>query len=233
MTTVDTAPPTETEPADTQPAGRRARRHDRLGAHVAGVVARLQSRALRDRADPTAVGVLARLRRGVGRSPGFDYTLEEYLAVPPDLIRYAPPESPADEEHAAHDAVTLYALHQQSQRRPMYLRGNGLGVAVSRLVDASSGPEGVRRRFAALGTATTYTETIHHLRGLTMMLREQEIPVDYGLLADDLLTLRRPDGQRTVQAIWGREFYRARPARRPDGDTPESTEPTTDTTEEN
>lgn len=228
MTTVDVVPPTEN-----QPAGIRPRRYDRLGMHVAGVVFRLQSRILRDKADPTAVGVLARLRRGVGRNPGFDYTLEEYLAVPPDLIRYAPPESPADEEHAAHDAVTLYALHQQSQRRPMYLRGNGLGVAVSRLVDASASPEGVRRRFAALGTATTYAETIHHLRGLTMMLREQEIPVDYGLLADDLLTLRRPDGRRTVQAIWGREFYRARAARRPDGATADSTETVDHTPEEN
>lgn len=195
-----------------QPARRKGFRHrSELCEYVAGVVAGLQSRVLRERPDPEAVGALARLRRGIGREPGSDYSLEPYLLVPDRLIPYVPADGPADAEYAVHDAVTLYALHQQSQRKPMHVVGHGLGAAVSTLVSKSDGPDGVRRRFTALGTASTYPEATYHLRGLTTMLRGHEVPLDYGLLADDLLTLRKPDGASRVRAAWGREFFRYRP----------------------
>ncbi len=211
-----------------QPARRRwSRPRSELCDYVAGVVAGLQSRVLRERPDPEAVGALARLRRGIGREPGSDYSLERYLFVPEGLIPFIPPDGPADAEYAVHDAVTLYALHQQSQRRPMHLYGNGLGAAVAILVSRSDGPEGVRRRFTALGTASTYPESIYHLRSLTTMLRTHEVPLDYGLLADDLLTLRKPYGAAGVRAAWGREFFRHRP-----DDEPDSTPSTSDAPEE-
>ncbi|WUP52163.1 type I-E CRISPR-associated protein Cse2/CasB [Micromonospora globbae] len=164
--------------------------------------------------EPEAVSALARLRRGIGQAPGFDYTLDRYLSVPDNLLGHRPPNDgeAADSEHAVHDTVTLYALHQQSRRAPMHVAGRGLGASVAALVRASSGPDGVRRRFAALGTASTYFESIHHLRSLITMLRDHEIGLDYGLLADDLQTLRRPQGRPQMQAIWGREFFRSRPA---------------------
>jgi len=198
-----------------------ARRRGKLGEHVAGVVGGLQARATRDQPDPEAVGALARLRRGVGREPGSDYTLERYLLVPERLIRYLPADGPADEEYAAHDAVTLYAAHQQSQNRPMHATDIGLGIAISQLVNKADGPEGVRRRFAALGTASSSPEAVYHLRSLVTMLRGAEVPLDYGLLADDLLELRKPDGSTRVRAAWGREFFRARPAS--DSDTTPAT----------
>lgn len=194
-----------------QPARRKGvRRTDPLGTYVGGVVARLQARMVRETPDPEAVGALARLRRGIGAEPGSDYTLERYLWVPDELIDYVPPAGPADAEYAVHDAVTLYALHQQSQRRPMHAPGEGLGAAVSKLIDKTDGPDGVRRRFAALGTASAYPEVIYHLRGLITMLRGHEVHLDYGLLADDLLNLRRPHRAARVRAAWGREFYRSR-----------------------
>jgi CRISPR system Cascade subunit CasB len=116
--------------------------------------------------------------------------------------------------------VTLYALHQQSRRERMHIDGRGLGRAIAELARVSGGPDGVRRRFAALGTASTYPESIHHLRGLITMLRGHQIPLDYGLLAEDLCTLRRPDGRQKVQAVWGREFFRSRPHDTTDADTP-------------
>jgi CRISPR system Cascade subunit CasB len=205
MTTVDTE---QREPATRTP---RPRRRTELGDHVARTISGLQQRLLRDAPHPEAVSALARLRRGLGRDPGCDYTLERYLQVPAHLLGYLPADDSqaADSEYAVHDAVTLYALHQQSRRERMHADGQGLGGALARLVRKSESPDGVRRRFAALGTATTYPESIYHLRSLITMLREHQIPLDYGLLADDLKTLRRPDGHTRMQSIWGREFFRS------------------------
>jgi CRISPR system Cascade subunit CasB len=216
MSTVDIAPPEDQVRKPWQ------RSRGDLGNHVAYTVGGLQARLLRDPPQPEAISALARLRRGIGRDPGFDYTLERYLYVPERLLGDRPwdDSQPADSEHAVHDAVTLYALHQQSRRERMHVDGRGLGASLAALVRASTGPEGVRRRFAALGTASTYHESIYHLRSLVMMLREHAIPLDYGLLADDLRTLRKPQGRATMQAIWGREFFRSRPGQDDDSDTP-------------
>lgn len=194
------------------------RRRAELGEHVARTVGALQARLFLDATQPEAAGALARLRRGIGQAPGFDFTLERYLQVPEHLLGRRPTDDalPADSEQAVHDAVTLYALHQQSRRERMHVEGRGLGRSLAELVRVSGGPEGVRRRFAALGTASTYQESSYHLRSLIVMLREHSIPLDYGLLADDLQTLLRPGGQPRVQGIWGREFFRSRPATNPD-----------------
>ncbi|WP_436536024.1 type I-E CRISPR-associated protein Cse2/CasB [Actinoplanes sp. HUAS TT8] len=205
MTTTDAPPP--------DAPARKVRGRERrtaLGDHVAQTVGSLQVQLLRDSPVPEAVGALARLRRVVGRDPGSDYTLEKYLYVPDALLDTRQSELATDQEHAVHDAVSLYALHQQSRRERMHVNGRGLGRAVADLIQASGGPDGVRRRFAALGTASTYSESIYHLRGLITMLRGHQIPLDYGLLAEDLRTLRRPGGRQQVQATWGRESFRNR-----------------------
>ena len=208
MTTVEVD-----QPADVARKPRSRRRRD-LGDHVARTIGALQARVLNVVPHPEAVSALARLRRGIGRTPGFDFTLERYVQVPEHLLGYRPDDDAeaTDAEHAVHDAVTLYALHQQSRRERMHVDGRGLGQALSDLSRKSASPEGVRRRFAALGTASTYHESTYHLRSLITMLREHQIPLDYGLLADDLKTLRSPAGRPTVQAIWGREFFRSRPS---------------------
>jgi len=208
MTTVETSISPST---DKRQAWTRARKD--LGNHVAKTVAGLQTRLLLDVPHPEVVGVLARLRRGIGRMPGFDYTLEQYLALPNTLLGKRPADDAeaSDAECAAHDSITHYALHQQSKRERMHVGGQGFGRCMAELIHASNSPDGVRRRFAALGTATTYRESIYHLRSLIVMLREHSIPLDYGLLADDLNSLRSPEGRPATQAAWGREFFRSRP----------------------
>ncbi|BCL13865.1 type I-E CRISPR-associated protein Cse2/CasB [Micromonospora sagamiensis] len=215
MTVVETADP------DAPTRKQWGRRRGDLGEHVARTVGGLQARVLRTVPVPEAVSALARLRRGIGRTPGFDYTLEDYLYVPDEWVSSA--AEPTDAEYALHDAVTLYALHQQSRRERMHVDGRGLGQALAQLVHVSRNPAGVRRRFAALGTGSTYHESTYHLRSLITMLREHQIPLDYGLLADDLKTLRRPADRPRIQAIWGREFFRSRP--RTDVDTPDTDSP--------
>jgi CRISPR system Cascade subunit CasB len=217
-----TAVVTEEQPAAEKPR-RWTRRRKALGDDVAATAGRLQALFLAER--PDAVSALARLRRGIGREPGFDYTLERYLEVPDDLLGARPDDDTeaTAAEYAKHAAVTLYAVHQQSRREPMHVDGRGLGSAIAELTRASSSPDGIRRRFAALGTAATFDEALHYLRSLVVMLRDQRIPLDYGLLADDLKTLRTRDGRATMQATWGREFFRSKPS---------STDQDTDTTEE-
>jgi CRISPR system Cascade subunit CasB len=228
MIVTETAPDGSAGLRADAPARKQWRRpRGELGEHVARTVGSLQARVLRTPvAVPEAVSALARLRRGIGRMPGFDYTLERYLQVPGELLGRRPDDDTeaTDAEYAAHDAVTLYALHQQSRRERMHTDGCGLGQALAQLVHASHSPEGVRRRFAALGTGSSYHESTYHLRSLITMLREHQIPLDYGLLADDLKALRQPTGRAKVQAIWGREFFRSRPSTgldTPDTDTPE------------
>lgn len=206
------------------------RRRGPLGSDVARVVAGLQMRLLAPKPHQEAISALARLRRGISREPGFDYTLDTYLAVSDDLLtelkEHVKDGATTAAEYAKHAAVTMYALHQQSQRERMHVDGRGLGHAIGDLARASSGPEGVRRRFAALGTAISFDEVSYHLRSLIVMLREHKIPLDYGLLADDLRTMRLPGRRAKMQATWGREYFRARPA-----NTDESPKDTTEETE--
>jgi CRISPR system Cascade subunit CasB len=161
-----------------------------------------------------SVAALARLRRGIGKPPGaltdiLGYTLDDELAGSGD--------DPTPGETAAHISITLYALHQQSQGARMHCRGYGLGRSVRLLHPHTGEPKDgdpVLRRFNALGTSDGLEELTHHLRGMVQLLRGKRIPLDYGLLADQLTHWPRyPD---RIRLRWGREFYRA-----PSAETPE------------
>ena len=201
---------TETVPAssDAAPTPRYARRRTPFGGHVAATVTDLQTRLL-ERRDSSAVASMARLRRAAGQPPGSEYTVLSLTAVPDRYVQDVPGDEPTCAEWAKHTALTLYAAHQQSVGAPMHVDGIGLGSAVSRLARVASSPAAVRRRFSALGATLTYDAAVYHIRGLTSLLRQHRIPLDYGLLADDLVEMQRPTGRERVRARWGRDFYRA------------------------
>lgn len=183
--------------------------HQRLGA--------IQARVLRNQ--PSGVAALARLRRGVSKQPGDVQDILEYTLAP-EFAEGANDDAPTAREIAAHISMTLYALHQQSQRLPMHRRGFGLGRSVRQLngPDADGQPGAVRRRFNALGTADSLDELVHHARGMVQLLRAKAIPLDYALLAEQLVWWQTtPGGPAAVRRAWGRDFYR----------TPASNEPTT------
>jgi CRISPR system Cascade subunit CasB len=215
VTPTPIAPDSATAPEQTDPpATLRRRRRRPFGDHVAAEVARLQH-ALNEQA-PWAVAITARLRAAVARPPADAYDVAEITAVPPHLLGYPAGTEPADRftetERAKHTALTLYAVHQQSRREhPMHRDGPSVGEAVSLLAKAkaTSNPEPIRRRFIALGTATSYDELVHHLRGLIRLLRDANIGLDYGLLADDLAQQQRPGGPDRIRSTWGRDYYRA------------------------
>ncbi|PSK61771.1 hypothetical protein B0E53_06326 [Micromonospora sp. MH33] len=188
---------------------RHARRRGPFGGYVAAKVAGLQEAYLKE--SSYAVATLARLRRAVGRAPAADFTILEQTRVADDHLEkdWLRDDEATHTEQAMHAALTLYAVHQQSIRDlPMHQDGVGLGAAVSRLARQSASAEAVRRRFAALGTANSYAAVTTHLRSLVRLLRDNRIPLDYGVLAEDLVALQKPWGPSQVRGRWGRDFYR-------------------------
>ena len=157
-----------------------------------------------------AVAALARLRRGLGKPAGSVNDILQYTLAD-EFVGNETGNEPTAAETAAHIALTLYALHQQSQGERMHQRGWGLGRAVRRLHPDEPGmpPNPVLRRFQALGTSDSLDELVHHARGMVQLLRAQQVPLDYGLLADQLVTWQHPRGATAVRLRWGREFYRA------------------------
>lgn len=184
-----------------------------LGTFVDARIRPLQGGYMKDR--PEAVALLAKLRRGAGR------TLEDVpellgLTLDHDFYEKFPVGHPHVEaaEAAAHEALTLYALHQQSKRdQGMHRRGRDLGGAVRRLMPGGTIDEPLRRRFVQAGSAVDDGVRLDRLRGIVKLLRAADIPLDYGLLADQLYAIRAfKDGPARVRAAWGRGFQSFRPA---------------------
>ena len=137
---------------------------------------------------------LAKLRRGIGHAPG------ELPELWGGLLQGMPASfygtnGPSHEEWAVYLALTLYALHQQSNDT----------VCVSQLG-------------CTLGRATAeeITEISHHLRGMIQLLRAAKpdsIPLDYPQLAVDLYGLQCDAPQlaqlpANIRLRWGQDLYR-------------------------
>ncbi|MGW8697604.1 type I-E CRISPR-associated protein Cse2/CasB [Streptomyces eurythermus] len=139
------------------------------------------------------------------------------------------------EDTAVHVAVTLWALHQQSLRdEPMHLTGWSLGRSVRRLAHGKTGirdsgtatgdggtadeiraaervenaSETVRRRFVRIGAASDTDVLATRLREMVLLLRSARIPLDYTLLADQLLLWQDENRRDSVRRAWGRDFHR-------------------------
>ncbi|NLE80256.1 MAG: type I-E CRISPR-associated protein Cse2/CasB [Rhodococcus sp.] len=195
-------------------------RRDALRRHVSTRVSSLQAGYLAETS--SAAASLARLRRAVNSEPGSDPAVwsEIFEGLPEVLVGRT--DSPSTHERAAHSAITLFAIHQQSKDIPMHQRGVGFGTAVRRLGVHTGNPDSVLRRFHAVGTATAFSEVLHHARGLITQLRSARIPLDYGRFAVDLADLQFPRSADRVRLAWGRDYYRVEP------DTSTTTEGATD-----
>ncbi|GLY03972.1 type I-E CRISPR-associated protein Cse2/CasB [Actinoplanes sp. NBRC 101535] len=145
---------------------------------------------------------LAKLKRGLGRRAG---------EVPEMWRFYTTLNHEGDETSqfvAEHHALTLFALHQQSQARPMHREGIGLGTAVRNLRSEHAGDDDpIDRRLGAAATATSRTELVLHLRGLITLLRGINRPLDYTLLYKQILTWDRPEMAARTRRRWGSEYF--------------------------
>lgn len=215
-------------------APRAGRRLSRTAKLVDQRVSELQRQYLRPSGPtPYSRAALARLRRGLGKPLGSVPEILDLVVDPGGL----PPisEEPMAEEVAAATALTLYALHQQSQRVRMHLRGQPFGRAVGslRLLPSGQDNEGVVRRFQALGTSASLDELVHHARGLVTLLRAAERGFDYATFTDDLTRFQDPRQRDAARLAWGRDFYRVvAPADERPTDPSESADPVPTTPEE-
>jgi len=225
MTTTTPAIPAPSSP-DSSPPPRRRARLPLLKEAVDQRITELQRGYLADRSD--AVATLARLRRGVGQPATAVPELWGMTAAEPIYRAYAEgalSDEQADRaEEAAHIALTLWALHQQSHHnRRMHVRyGLELGAAVRRLMPGPEVDEPIRKRFVRAATATTPTVLAQRLREIVVLLRREAIALDYGLLADQLYQWQQPGGAEQIRRSWGRSFH----AHRADRDSPNAAETT-------
>ncbi|MGW0601740.1 type I-E CRISPR-associated protein Cse2/CasB [Streptomyces sp. NPDC002776] len=201
----------------------------RVAELATGLIKPWQAGYLSDR--PRDVAALARLRRGAGHDAAEMPDLWGLVDTGP-LHTSGPHVRPLGEhelsraENALYAALTLWAFHQQSRNTGMHRSHTreqpaGLGAAVRRLMPADGIDEPVRKRLVRAGHAPDLITVTQRLRDLVALLRRDDIPLDYGLLAGQLYTWQWPDGPAAVRRQWGRSFH----APQPPADTPDAAHP--------
>jgi CRISPR system Cascade subunit CasB len=155
--------------------------------------------------------ILAKLRHGIGKKPGEDPELWGILleGLPEKWLSNRGEPSPA--EWAIYTSLTLFALHQQGndpQCRSMQGQGVSLGRAVRGLVKDDEDEERILRRFRQVVGADSMPELTHYLRSMVQLLRQEDIPLDYGALANDLYQFQFPEAAARVRLRWGEDYYR-------------------------
>lgn len=193
--------------ADTAGRSRSGAQYAPLEEYVWSKIEQLQARYIAQVQGSAAS--LARLRRNVTSEPGSDPLIwEETLAGLP-LKYVGRDDAPTEVERAVHVAIALFALHQQSHFTfRAHQRGPSFGRASSRLaIDERTSEPAVLRRFQALATASSLSETLVHARGLITQFRSAKVALDYGRFAADLAKLQRPVSANGVRLAWGRDYY--------------------------
>jgi CRISPR system Cascade subunit CasB len=206
-----TSPTASGTPTTEHASERRRERFHGLSGVVSGRAFDLQAKSVNRSSD--AVARLARLRRAISTSPGAEPSVWD------DTIGLVPEEElgrgddPSYAETATHLAMALFSLHRQGKCTRAHSTGGSLGSATRilshRRASDEKESEGVRRRFDAVLTAVDEAETAYHLRGIVMMLRDEQIPLDYGRLTTDLVDLWSPGRGDTVRLRWARDYRKA------------------------
>jgi CRISPR system Cascade subunit CasB len=111
---------------------------------------------------------------------------------------------------AEHHALTLFAVHQQSQRYLVHEAGIPLGKAIRSLHVRFNGDAVDRRFFAALTTADV-ARLSYHLRGLLRQTHSLKVttPLDYTRLCQDLAGWGDSSRRASIRRRWGRDYYLA------------------------
>ncbi|WP_179257969.1 type I-E CRISPR-associated protein Cse2/CasB [Enemella evansiae] len=185
-----------------------------VGEYVHKKLAPLQAQYARGGSKPTsyAQATIAMLRRNRLDDLGANPSTWEFLfdEMPAELGGRG--DQPSHAESAIHQAMTLYASHQQGRAEPMHQVGRSFGRAV-REVAAKRGQvgrpldPGALGRFQRVCTATSPRMRLQHLQALIGMMRGVLAPLDYAQLGQDLYTLSFPGRQSGVLLRWGRDFH--------------------------
>ncbi|MFI6646324.1 type I-E CRISPR-associated protein Cse2/CasB [Streptomyces sp. NPDC050529] len=168
--------------------------------------------------ESNAVAALARLRRGAGQEAGrlpdlWNLVDTSPLHEPFKGARELSEQELVRAEEALHAALTLWALHQQSRRdarmHQLDSRGKprGVGAAVRRMMKPGEIDEPLRKRLVRVGSAQDLPTLAQRLRDIVLLLRREQLPLDYALLAGQLYEWQRPGGPDDVRREWGRSFH--------------------------
>lgn len=165
---------------------------------------------------------LAALRAGLGRPAGEVPQMWRFY------LRLNKAGDVSAELRAEHLALSLFAVHQQSQPVLMHHRSISLGQALRTVRDSDKfSSDGVDRRFGAAATASSLTELSGHLRGLISHLRVVRQPLDYTQLVADLRDWQYPDRAAKVRRRWGMAYFA--PQQSPDPDPSQAPVPSPST----
>jgi CRISPR system Cascade subunit CasB len=190
-------------------------------AFVLSKIVPLQNGYVGAQPTPYSRAALARLRRGVGKSPAECPDLAEFYVDPEERPSR---QDPTSREWAAHISIGLYAVHQQSGSQRMHRPGMPFGAAVGSISDQGQNA-GVVRRFQALATAADIVELSRHARGVVQLLRQAGQGFDYGEFAADLVRFQDARYTDEVRMHWGRGFYGLRARQQEDTDNKQPEDP--------
>ena len=161
-----------------------------------------------DRRQTEARARLAILRRSAGYSPQSHpvawQAVLDLLDPPLPDWEIGRGDAPSPSESAAFSAITLFALHMQSQSMPMHVPGRSFGSAM-RVLRRNRDSASIKPRFDALLSARHDRSRLGHARSLVTLLRSEQIGFDYGQFTVDLRTLASSRHQ-GVLLRWGRDF---------------------------
>ena len=151
-------------------------------------------------------GMLANLRRGLGKKPGelpelwgmiFDRIPEELMGR--NEASYA--------EWAVYTALTLYALHSQSSEADMDAEDVSVGAAAASLIGSEDDAPRILGRLNTVVTSNSPEDLAYHLRGLVQLFKTEGIGLGYARLAKELYLFNDPVRANDIKLRWGRDFY--------------------------
>ncbi|MFG2078711.1 type I-E CRISPR-associated protein Cse2/CasB [Nonomuraea maritima] len=202
------------------------KRRERLQQELAALY-KPSSNELRDDAPAT----LSRWRQGLSHSPDTMPVLAMQIA---NVLSH-PDEREHDREArawevAVHYGLSIFAVHQQSQERPMHERSRRSFGEAGRLLArhqaqnlerrefSRTTPQfeavnrGIVRRLEAAMSSVSVAELVGHARGLVPMLRQASISLDYVQFISDLAAWAHAPSRGPTALRWGRDFYKPFPA---------------------
>ena len=183
--------------------------------YVSGKISRMQ--ALSDTGNGKAY--MAELRKGVGKKPGelpilFGTLLED---MPEDFM--SKDGIPTKEEWACYVALTLFAWHQQGKDLKTDCMHTGdhisvgaafreLKLKLKRDYNDSNAEERILKKLQIIITAMDTNGFSQHLRSMIKMLAQNNIKLNYALLAADIYEWQFQDSRDAVNLRWGQDFYK-------------------------
>lgn len=157
----------------------------------------------KDRREAANRATLAKLRRGLGKSPGEALQMFEFVG------KFLPERASEAEQDAYFLVAALFAMHPKHQYVANARYHDTLGTSFARLKreEEKNGPERgtpIERRFSTVLRASR-DKLPEHLRHAISLLRTKEVGVDYMQLLHDIRYWDTED--RSVQRSWANAFW--------------------------